>query len=311
MLTNLAKATTKVRKEIKSKPTTPAPTPAKASPAKGGAPTQPPYAAKAASPQHPSIVLEASAYTWPDDMRLPPANICTTINASLICSPSTQVRVSAIRWTPKGNLVLWGGANTTASQLTTVIPHISKALHPSLSAQAQSAPALPPTLCHNTKWSKLCLNSIPTGKSNQQGVYMPDEVHQALITETPSYASLTITQKLSWVHNPFSYSNGATSSLLVSFEDSDGSTTKALLHMQTLFTFRHVITVKHWKNTLPKPAPTNTPAPPQQPPSQAPGPVSPAGQSPHPSIYLHPSQVPPDPSWSPAKQAHYLAQQAA
>ena len=167
MLTNLAKATTEVRKEIKSKPTTPAPSPAKASPAKGGAPTQPTYAAKAASPQCPSIVVEAVAYTWPDDMRLPPANICTTINASLSCSPTTQVRVSAIRWTPKGNLVLWGGANAMASQLTATIPHISEALHPSLSAQAQSAPAVPPTLCHNTKWSKLHLNCVPTRKSDQ------------------------------------------------------------------------------------------------------------------------------------------------
>ena len=125
------------------------------------------YAAKAASPQCPSIVVESAAYTWPDNMRLPPADICATINASLRHSSAIQVRVSAIRWTPKGNLVLWGGANTMASQLTTTIPHISEALHPSLSAQAQSAPALPPTLHHNTKWSKLCLNSIPTRKSDK------------------------------------------------------------------------------------------------------------------------------------------------
>ena len=96
-LTNLAKATTEVRKEIKSKPTTPAPKPAKASPAKGSTPTQPTYAAKAASPQHPSIVVEAAAYTWPEDTRLPPADICATINAALSCSSTTQVRVSAVR----------------------------------------------------------------------------------------------------------------------------------------------------------------------------------------------------------------------
>ena len=244
-------------------------------------------------------------------MRPPPADICTTINASLSCSSATQVRVSAVRWTPKGNLVLWGGANAIASQLTTAIPHISKALHPSLSAQAQSAPALPPTLHHNTKWSKLCLNSAPTRKSDQQGVYTPDEVHQALITENPCYAALTITQKPSWVQNPFTYRNGATSSLSVSFEDPDGSTARALLHTCMLFAFRHVITIKCWKNLPPKTAPTNTPAPPPPPSSQAPGPVSPAGQSSQLSVYLTPSQIPPYPSWSPAKQACYLAQQAA
>ena len=197
-----------------------------------------------------------------------------------------------------------------ASQLTNAIPHISKALHPSLSAQAQSAPALPPTLRHNTKWSKLHLNSVPTGKSDQQGVYTPDEVHLALITENTTYASLTITQKPSWVRNPYTYSNGTTSSLSISFEDTDGSTAKALLHAWTLFAFGHVITFKHWKNMPPKPAPTNTPAPPPPPPTRAPGPISPAGQSSQPSVYLHPSQTPPDPSWSPAKQACYLAQQA-
>jgi hypothetical protein len=162
-LTNLAKATTEVRKEIKQQPTTTS-QPTKAPTTTSKPVTTPPtYAAKAATPHRPSAVVGTAAYTWPDNHRPSPADICATINAALSHTNSTQVRISAVRWTAKGNLVFWGGANTMATQLTTALPHISEALHPSLSALSQSAPQTPPALRPNVKWSKLRLNAIPTG----------------------------------------------------------------------------------------------------------------------------------------------------
>jgi hypothetical protein len=177
-------------------------------------------------------------------------------------SKSTQVRTSAARWTAKGNLVIWGGANTTAPQLTSAIPHFSEALQSSLSALSESSPASPLTLRHNVKWSKLRLNSVPTGTSDTRGAFTPDEAHNALITENPSYATLSITQKPSWVRDPKTYKPGATSSLSVSFEDPDGTGAQTLLRLRTLYAFGHVITVKRWKQTPPKRAPSN-PAPPK------------------------------------------------
>lgn len=261
MLANLAKATTKARKEFKTQPQTPS-QPAKPTATTAKSPTTPPtYAAMAALPQHPSIVVEAAAYTWPDNQKPLPLDICVTINAALDCSNSTQVHMSAARWTAKGNLVFWGGANMTAQQLTTALPHFSKALQAFLSASAKIVPQTPPTLCHNIKWSKLCLNAIPMGKTETQEAQSPNQVHHALATENPSYATLTITQKPSWVWDS-TYTSGTTSFLSVSFEDPNGTSAQNLLCHCTLYAFGHVIMVKRWKQSPPKCKTTTNPAPP-------------------------------------------------
>jgi hypothetical protein len=166
-------------------------------------------------------VVETATYTWSEGLRPRPEDICATINAAFDHTNPTQVRMSAARWTAKGNLIIWGGANTTASQLTTALPHISEAMQSSLSPLSDSAPQSPPTIRHNTKWSKLRLNAVPTGKTATRGAHTPEEAHKSLLNENPSYAALNITQKPSWVRDPASYSPGATFSLSVSFEDPD------------------------------------------------------------------------------------------
>ena len=86
---------------------------------------------------------------------------------------------------------------------------------------------IPSLLRHNVKWSKLRINSIPTGKADTRGSYTPDEVQNALVTENTAYATLTITQKPSWVRDPSSYQPGSISSLSFSFEDPDGTSVEA------------------------------------------------------------------------------------
>ncbi len=121
-LTNLAKATADTRKDIQKHATPPQKTAqAHALPAQPATP-HPSYTAKAASPQCPSTVMNVADYTWPNNMRLNPSDICATINLSLDHSGSTQVRISAAKWTAKGNLVLWSGPNTSAPQLTNALP---------------------------------------------------------------------------------------------------------------------------------------------------------------------------------------------
>jgi hypothetical protein len=284
-LTNLAKATTDARKEFKAQSQPPSNTAKPSAPAAKGPAPLPTYAAKAASPQRPSVVVDTSAYTWPNNRRPQPADICATINAALDHSNATQVRSSAARWTAKGNLVIWGGANTTAHQLTTALPHFSEALQTSFSALAESAPQSPPTLRPNVKWSKLRLNSVPTGKTANREAYQPIEVHNALIAENPAYATLSITQKPSWVRDPRSYASDTLSSLSVSFEDPDGTCAQNLLRHRTLYAFGHVITVKRWKQSPPKSKPNTNPAPPR---NATPGPsgnFAPSETGPQPSTY--------------------------
>jgi hypothetical protein len=49
--------------------------------------------------------MDMALYTWPDP-KPTPADICATINASLDASNPTQVWITAVKWMPKGNLVL-------------------------------------------------------------------------------------------------------------------------------------------------------------------------------------------------------------
>jgi hypothetical protein len=217
-------------------------------------------------------------------MRPPPLDICTTLNATLDDMPSTLVRLSAARWMAKGNLVLWGTNNTTAQQLTNALPQLTEVLQTSLSAMAQMAPFSLPTVRHNVKWSRLFINSVPTGVTDTNKAHTPNAVHRALAAENPTYASLTITQKPSWVCNPDTYAPSSSSSLSFAFQDPDGSGAQRLLQLRTLFAFGHVMTLKRWKETPPKKR--NTPNQPNtQTPSRGPEPNNPMGQDPSPSVY--------------------------
>ncbi|KAH9955482.1 hypothetical protein BC827DRAFT_1271695 [Russula dissimulans] len=244
ILTNLAKATTVVRKDIKALPTPSAQMAKPSPPTQKAASLSASYTAKAALPQRPSTVVNTAAYTWPENCQPSPTDICATINTYLDHSNPTQVCLSAVKWTPKGNLVFWGGPSTTAQQLTSALPHISEALQTSLSASAESAPQAPPQARPNIKWSKLQLNACPTGVTANRGAHTPEECHQALLAENPAYTSLSITQKPSWVRAPTAYQPGSFSSLSVLFEGPDSTISQALIRNRTLFTFRHVITVK-------------------------------------------------------------------
>jgi hypothetical protein len=251
-LTNLTKATTEVRKDLKKSPIPPAqPASTPKAQAKGAPPPATSYAAKAASPPRPSVVVDTSAYTW-STTRPTPADLCSTLNAALDHSASTQVRLSAARWTGKGNLVLWGSTSTTAPQLNNALPQLTEVLQTSLSAMAQSAPQSPPTVRHNVKWSRLRINSVPTGVTDTSKAFPPDAVHKALAAENPTYASLIITQKPSWVRNPDTYAPSSASSLSFAFQDPDGTGAQRLLQQRTLFAFGHVATLKKWKETQPK-----------------------------------------------------------
>src|SRR5205807_44379 len=79
------------------------------------------------------------------------------------------------------------------------------------------------------------------------GVWM----HPILRELNPSYASLTVTQRASWVRPPTSYKEGAVSSLSVAFEDQDGNKLKALPADRYLYIYGNRASVKKWKYRQP------------------------------------------------------------
>src|SRR5260221_9986536 len=69
------------------------------------------------------------------------------------------------------------------------------------------------------------------------------------MAENPSYKALKITQMPSWVWVPgtYSISNKDKSSLIVAFEDPDGSLARELIKAKSVFVFGMQATVCKWK----------------------------------------------------------------
>jgi hypothetical protein len=236
------------------------------------------------------VVVSTAAYPWTDNRRPWPVEICSLLNQKLTQSPHSQVRLSAARWTVRGNLVLWGGPNNTLAHMTLALPLLSETLQASFSAHSTSSPTNPPKVRPNIKWSKLLINRVPTGTSPSREAYTPEECHEALLAENPTYASLTITQLPSWVRPPASYSANAVSSLSLAFEDPDGSRALAMLKDKTLFAFGQVAVVKKWKQKPPPPKPIMNTA------------AGIAAAAPHPSAPKRPPTSPPQAVPRPAKR---------
>jgi hypothetical protein len=93
-----------------------------AKPSKGAAPpiTNSPIsylAVAGARLQNASIILDLAQTPSAHAFRPRPVEICGLINDALMTSPHQQVRISAVRWTAKGNLIVIGGHNVMLNQL--------------------------------------------------------------------------------------------------------------------------------------------------------------------------------------------------
>ncbi|KAH9008294.1 hypothetical protein EDB85DRAFT_2164642 [Lactarius pseudohatsudake] len=236
------------------------------------------FAKAAALPPRPSVVLSLANTNW-NGSRPSPARICEGINAALEHAQNDQTRVSAARWTARDNLVLTGSPDTTAQSLQLATPTIRQHFSESYPDSRVTLPTL--RVRPNVKWSKLLINSVPTGVSPESHAYTPDECHAALVGNNPTYASLHVTQRPSWVRNPDSYSDDAVSSLVVAFEDPDGSLARGLLAGKVLFIFGNCATTRKWKQRPSIHRPKTKPTP------NAPKPQSHA-QPPHESVPTSP-----------------------
>jgi len=215
---------------------------------KGGENKQQPhrtYSAVAGSrPPNPSLIVDLAHVEFPEGSRPRPELICESLNKKLGEVTPPQVQLAAVRWTAKGNLVITAGPASTPVSLLSAAPHINAILSTTLQLTSHSPFTQPRA---NTKWSKITINGVPTGASPTRTPYTPEECHAALTAINPTYASLQITQKPSWVRPPSSYTHGSASSLSVAFEDPDGSKVKTLLAERYLYAFGNRASIKKWK----------------------------------------------------------------
>ena len=98
----------------------------------------------------------------------------------------------------------------------------------------------------NTRWSRMTLSHVYTGKGPDSAIFNPDDIHEELTLHNPSYTQLTICQLPTWLRNPSSFNDNQISSVSLAFEDHDGSITRRLTGT-TLTAFGNLqCTLKPW-----------------------------------------------------------------
>jgi hypothetical protein len=245
--------------------------------AKTPPPTNPP---KATSTTSPTLILDLGDSSLTDK----PADVLVSpFNEYLRQHGYQDISFSAAKWSNKGNLALTAHHTVTHSQLTAHIsairPHFQAFLQqfgPKMAGHINIASARV-----NTKWSKILINSVPVMNYDERRPWTPEECHRTLTIHNPSYASLPITQLPSWVRNPTSYKPTDRSSLVVAFEDPDGTRRSSLLASKYLNIFGAKTKITCWKE-VPRNQP-NTPTPTAIPlpdtPTPSPSPSTPASTS--------------------------------
>ena len=254
----------KAKKEQAAPPPPTAQPPAQAPKAKAQAPTPAPtrttsYAAATASKpkpkpvMRPSLVISLRHTTLTSTLRVQAGTLAPRLVD--VCNQALEsdarhanVRVSAAKWAPSGNLVVFAGPDTNLTQL-------QQSHHIITSAIEAALPQLVPLSSRpNVKWSKLLINSVPTGVTASAPAHSHEECHQALLRDNPSYRRLRVTQLPSWVRKPSLYEPNSSSSLVISFEDPDGSSLSSLLAARHLFGFGAQLTVRKWRQPPPSPS---------------------------------------------------------
>ena len=109
--------------------------------------------------------------------------ICNEVLKSKACYPS--VRVSATKWAPLSNLVVFAGPDTTFTQLQSAHHLMTLAIKGTLPGTISLSS------CPNVKWSKILIGSMPTGVTDHiSQAHSHEECHQALLHDNPFYHCL-------------------------------------------------------------------------------------------------------------------------
>lgn len=165
----LSKAVTGLQPKAKgaSAPASQPPPPTGKPSAQGKGPahvTTPTFASKAAAKPRPSLILDLAASLH---YRLPSSEIVTCVNDQLHTHGHQHVKLSAAKWTSKGNLVLTAHHTVTQAQLTDASSTITSLLKEALPKYSTDLNTL--KAWANVKWSKILINSVPTGVSDTRG----------------------------------------------------------------------------------------------------------------------------------------------
>ena len=116
------------------------------------------------------------------------AYVCTE---ALAAQPAyANVQVSAAKWTPKGNLVVFAGPDTTHEQLLSASHILTSAVSSWLNTPESSCLVA----CANVKWSKVLINGVPLFAAGPApGPASSAVCHASLVEHNPAYKALRVT----------------------------------------------------------------------------------------------------------------------
>jgi hypothetical protein len=176
----------------------------------------------------------------------------------------SHVKVVGVKWTSASNLVVRAQA-PSPSVLVTALKAVQ--------ASIRNDHLIIKDVIPNTRWSRMTLSHVYTGKEPESPHFNHEDIHEELTLHNPTYAQLTIRQLPTWLRNPSSFKDGQVSSVSLAFEDQDGSIARRLTGT-TLTAFGNLrCTLKNWvpkkpsKEGQPPPGDTDGMSP-TQPPAQ-------------------------------------------
>ena len=226
------------------------PTPQGASKAKAQTSAKPPKPTP--PPPQPSLVLSLIGHMLDTTLKtqagvLAPGLVGVCNNALASVPTFASVWVSACRWMPKGNLVVFTGPDMLRDQLSATSHLLTTAIAaslPNVSVRVSS--------CLNVRWGKVLVNGVPTGvMDDSPAAHSPSVCLQDLLENNPSLRPLKVTQLPLWVRAPCLFQPGSSSSLVFVFEDPDGSIAPSLIAARHLFCFGAHIIVRRWRQPPP------------------------------------------------------------
>ena len=108
----------------------------------------------------------------------------------------------------------------------------------------------------NVCWGKVLINGVPTGiLEGSPAAHSPSSCLQELLEHNSSLCPLKVTQLPSWVRPPRLFQPGLSSSLVVAFEDPDGTIAPSLIATRHFFCFGARVTVRRWRQPPPSKRP--------------------------------------------------------
>jgi hypothetical protein len=130
--------------------------------------------------------------------------------------------VVSVKWTAASNLLARAQA-PSPSALIAALEAVQEVLNDDIHLFVKD-------IIPNTRWSRMTLSHVYTGKGPDKPAHSPEVIHEELTTNNPNYAALIIRQLPLWICNPEHFRDGqVSSSVSFAFKDPDGSRAHQLI----------------------------------------------------------------------------------